>query len=163
VRPGAPADAAAALGGGIFDWLAAGRPDERAALPAFPAVRAGEPLRWRRGGADSAVTLAVTRRGAGAPPAPLVVRVAAGAREAESPALPPGVYDVRAPAGGPSLLVVDAPRELLPRRPTVSAGAVGRAPAAGRVPRLRDLGWAYLLPVLLLCAEWLLRRRAGLR
>jgi hypothetical protein len=40
---------------------------------------------------------------------------------------------------------------------------VGRAPVAGRAPRLREHGWAYLLPVLLLCAEWLLRRRAGLR
>jgi hypothetical protein len=92
-----------------------------------------------------------------------VVRFAAGAREAESPGLPAGVYDVRGPGGGPSLLVVDAPRELLPRRPTVSAGPVGRAAAAGRAPRLRDFGWAYLLPVVLLCAEWLLRRRAGLR
>jgi hypothetical protein len=73
------------------------------------------------------------------------------------------VYDVRVP-GGSALLAVNVSRELLPRRPTVRSGAVGRAPApAGVAPSLRSLGWVYVVLVLLLCGEWLARRRAGLR
>jgi hypothetical protein len=33
----------------------------------------------------------------------------------------------------------------------------------GDAPRLRSLGWAYALTLALLCAEWLTRRRVGLR
>jgi hypothetical protein len=41
---------------------------------------------------------------------------------------------------------------------------VGQAPApTGVAPSLRSLGWVYVLLVLLLCGEWLSRRRAGLR
>jgi hypothetical protein len=34
---------------------------------------------------------------------------------------------------------------------------------AGDAPRLRDWGFAYLIALGALCAEWLLRRRMGLR
>lgn len=53
--------------------------------------------------------------------------------------------------------------ELLPRRATVAAGPVGTAAAAGRVPRAGDAWWLAVLAVLLLCAEWIWRRRIGLR
>lgn len=174
-RPGAAADAAAAIWGGIFDWLAAGRSDARAAVPAAGALRAGDPVRWRRGGVDSVVTVvlvpdAAHRADASAPasgaspaaPDTITVRFANGARETTTAPLPAGRWTVRAP-GGDARLVVDAPRELLPRRPVVRAGPVGRGAVSGPRPRLRDAAWAYWLPVLLLCAEWLLRRRAGLR
>jgi hypothetical protein len=161
---GGPAGAAfSGLWGGILDWLAAGRGDRRAALPDGGVLRAGEPVVWRRGGADSVVTLALARRG-GSPATndSVVVRFAGGERTATTAALPAGVYDVRGP-GGASVLAVSAPRELLPRRPVVRAGAVGEGATADRAPRLRDAWWAYLLPVLLLCGEWLARRRLGLR
>jgi hypothetical protein len=45
----------------------------------------------------------------------------------------------------------------------VRTGAVGDGATADRAPRLRDAWWAYVLPVLLLCGEWLSRRRLGLR
>jgi len=35
--------------------------------------------------------------------------------------------------------------------------------SAGVAPALRAQWWAFVLVVLLLCAEWLLRRRAGMR
>jgi hypothetical protein len=54
-------------------------------------------------------------------------------------------------------------RELLPRRATVAPGPVGTARAADATPRVRDFGWLYVLALALLCAEWLLRRRWGLR
>jgi hypothetical protein len=81
---------------------------------------------------------------------------------AESAPLARGVYDVRVPRGS-ALLVVNSSRELLPGAPTMRAGSVGGAPPAGAAPPLRDAGWAYLLLLLSLCAEWLLRRRSGLR
>jgi hypothetical protein len=62
-----------------------------------------------------------------------------------------------------SVLVVNASRELLPHRPTVRSGAVGGEPALGEPPILRERGWVYAIVVLLLCAEWLQRRRVGLR
>ena len=74
----------------------------------------------------------------------------------------PGIYDARV-NGGLATLVVNESRELLPRRPTVTKGPVGGEPAHGDAPSLRDLGWVYALAILLLCGEWLLRRRVGLR
>jgi hypothetical protein len=73
-----------------------------------------------------------------------------------------GIYEVTT-EGGTSLIAVNQSRELVPRRPTVASGAVGGEPAVGEAPALRDLRWVYVLIVLLLCAEWLLRRRSGLR
>jgi hypothetical protein len=72
------------------------------------------------------------------------------------------VYDVRT-AGGPALLIVNASREWLPRAPVVQTGQVGGVVLAGAAPRLRSFGWIYVLLVVALCAEWLWRRRAGMR
>jgi hypothetical protein len=92
----------------------------------------------------------------------LLLRFPAGAIMAESAPLAEGVYDVHV-RGGEALLVVNPSRELLPRRPTVHAGEVGRAASLGDAPRLRSLGGIFIALLGLLCAEWLLRRRAGLR
>jgi hypothetical protein len=55
------------------------------------------------------------------------------------------------------------PGELQPRQPVLETGRTG-APVAGaaRSP-LRSALWPYVLIVALLCAEWLVRRRGGLR
>jgi len=74
----------------------------------------------------------------------------------------PGLYDVKM-AGGQAVLAVNVSRELIPRRATVRSGAVGGASVAGDAPTARDFGWLFVVAVLLLCAEWLLRRHAGLR
>ena len=173
-RPGSGGDAYAALWGSIFDWLAAGSRDVRAAVPDAGVLRAGEPVRWRRGGAgDSVVTVMLQRRGAAGGAAAgqpatsavdtLAVRFAGGEATATTPPLPAGVYDVRS-AGGASLLVVSASRELVPRRVLVRDGPVGTgARAEAAAPPLRHRGWPYVAAVLLLCVEWLLRRRSGLR
>jgi hypothetical protein len=109
------------------------------------------------------VQLTLVRRGAPARADTVTLRFAAGARVSESPGLPAGVYDVRAP-GGAAVLAVNASAELLPRRPTVVAGPVGGgAPTAGEAPRVRDSGWPYAAAALVFCAEWVLRRRRGLR
>lgn len=164
-RGGRAADAATALWGALFDWLAAGRGDERRAVPELAMIRSGEPVRWRRTGPDSLVRVTLSRRDGVAvqPPDTLVLRFAAGARTAESPTLGPGTYNVGVP-GGTAVLAVNAPRELLPRRPSVVTGPVGEGVAAtGAALRLRDRGWPFAAAALLLCAEWVVRRRRGLR
>jgi hypothetical protein len=162
-RGGTGADAYAAVWGSIFDWLSAERSDARRAIPAEGAFREGERIRWRRGsGNDSVVTALIGRHGVSPPRDTLELHFGVGSSQTESDALRAGAYDVRVP-GGQAMLVVNASRELLPRVPSVRNGSVGGAPAPGERPRLRDQGWAYLLALALLCAEWVLRRRVGMR
>jgi hypothetical protein len=162
-RGGTRADAYGAFFGSLFDWLAAGRTDRRAAVPEAEAVRAGTPIRWRRGATpDTIVNVTITRRSATGRVYSMALRFDDGASVTESPPLQPGVYDARM-AGGAVVLVVNASRELVPRRPTVTAGTMGGAAALGDAPPLRSMGWVYALAVLLLCAEWLLRRRMGVK
>ncbi len=161
-RGGVRSDAYAAIFGALFDWLAEGRTDRRAVVPDGQALRAGNAVRWRRGApADSAATVVLSRRGATKRDS-VTVRFNDGAVFAESPALAPGIYDVAA-TGGNSVLAVNASQELIPRRSSVKSGAVGGEATLGDAPLLRDKGLVYVLIVLLLCAEWLLRRRVGLR
>jgi hypothetical protein len=161
-RGGESADAFGALWGGIFDWAAAGRSDRRAALPDGP-VRAGAPVRWRRGAGDSAaVVLSLVRRGAPSGAVTVPLRFTPGANVVESAPLPAGVYDVRAP-GGASVLVVNESAEWVPRRPLVRSGAAAAgARAAAELRGLRTQPWAYVLALVLLAAEWLVRRRLHL-
>lgn len=81
---------------------------------------------------------------------------------AETAPLVPGEYDVKMP-GGSAVLVVNASRELVPRRPTVGALALGEATRSTESRRIRDVGWIWIVVMAALCTEWLLRRRAGLR
>ena len=162
-RGGVRAEAYDAFFGSLFDWLVEGRTDRRAAMPVGGVVRAGEPIRWRRGTtADSVVQLTITRRSATGRVYSVLLRFTDTVSVAESPALVPGLYDVKM-AGGQAVLAVNVSRELIPRRATVRSGAVGGASVAGDAPTARDFGWLFVVAVLLLCAEWLLRRHAGLR
>ncbi len=162
-RGGVRAEAYAALFGALYDWLAAGRSDRRAVVPDGTPLRAGMPVRWRRGApGDSVATAVVVRKDATAQRRTLTVRFADGASVAETAPLPAGLYEVTTP-GGSALLAVNASREMVPRRITVRSGVVGGEPALGNAPALREKGWIYVFVVVLLCAEWLLRRRVGLR
>jgi hypothetical protein len=162
-RGGARADAYGAFFGSLYDWLAGGRSDRRAAVPDGVMIRAGAPVRWRRGAAgDSVVPVTITRRSATGRVYSMTLRFADGANVAESPPLAPGIYDARM-AGGSVVIVVNPSLELVPRRPSVTTRLVGGAATLGDAPPLRSIGWIYALVIGLLCAEWLLRRRAGLR
>lgn len=161
-RGGASEPAFAALWGSIFDWLAAGRFDARAAIPVAWSFRSGELITWQRGAAnDSVVRVRLTKRGASAPPTELDLSFA-GSATAQSDPLESGIYEVQGP-GGRSLIAVNASHELLPRRPTVRAGAIGGAATLVDAPLLRDRLWPYVLMLVALCSEWLTRRRIGLR
>lgn len=171
-RGGHAADAFAATWGGIFDWLAEARADARAAMPVDGLLRAGDPVSWRRGGGrdkgggDSLVVLRLVRQGsASAGGDSVMLRWPRGASVATARPLAEGVYEVRG-AGGRRLVVVNPSREWLPRRPSVRSGPVGRAPVAaqaGRGLRGAPWRWPYALVLALLCAEWIGRRRIGLR
>jgi hypothetical protein len=58
---------------------------------------------------------------------------------------------------------VNASVELLPRRPQMQDGRAGTGAVSSTAPALRDFGWAYAAVIALLCVEWVLRRREGLR
>jgi hypothetical protein len=168
LRGGRSADAFGALWGAIFDWLAAGRGDVRAARPIASLIRAGEPVVWRRGGTDSIVTVRISRRGAdptaasGTGAESLQLRFPSARYETTSPSLAAGVYDVQAD-GGASVLVVNVSREWVPRAPTVREGVISRGALTSDAPRLADAGWPFVLALLLLCGEWIARRAGGYR
>ena len=164
-RGGASADAFTALWGSLFDWLAAERADRRAAVPTGIVARAGEPVRWHRGSATDSSVLVVLRRVARNDSTrvdSVTLRFHGDATIAESPALPPGLYTATV-RGGSTMLAVNNAREWLPRAPRVKAGAVGGGVPVDAAPRLRSAGWAYALLLILLCAEWVVRRRLGMR
>ena len=92
----------------------------------------------------------------------MTLRLSESATVVESPPVPPGIYDVRS-ANGTSVIAVNPSTELLPRRATVQSGRIGGRPSLADAPLARELGWLYVLAVLGLCAEWLLRRRVGMR
>ena len=164
-RGGASADAFTALWGSLFDWLAAERADRRAAVPTGVALRAGDPVRWHRGTVSDTSVLVVLRRvtrGDSARVDSMTLRFRGDATVAESPALSPGVYAATV-RGGTTMLAVNNAREWLPRAPRVRAGAIGGGAPADSAPRLRNAGWAYALLLLVLCTEWVLRRRVGMR
>lgn len=161
-RAGESADAYTALWGSIFDWLAADRRDPRAVVPEGGVLRAGDAIRWRRGGdADTVVALAL-RRMDGTAVDSMTLRFTEGASIVETEPLEPGVYEATA-RGGRALLAVNQAREWLPRAASVRAGSVGGGATPGSAPALRSRWWAYALVLLVLCTEWIVRRRIGLR
>jgi len=161
-RGGVSSDAFTALWGGIFDWLAAERADRRAAVPDERVLRAGEAVRWRRGTASDSVVSVVLRQRGSTRVDSLTLHFTPGANVVESRALAPGIYDVTA-RGGTALLAVNPSREWLPRQPRAATGLVRGLVSAETAPRLRVAGWAYALVILMLCAEWIVRRRKGMR
>jgi len=159
-RGGRSADAFTALWGAIFDWTAASEGAGRGVQLASSPVRAGEAVRWRRGGVDSVVVL--TLAAASGAIDSITLRFPGSSDVAESPPLAEGVYTVRE-GDATRGLVVNPSREWVPRVPVAapSRADVG-APSAPARP-LRDTSWPFVAALLLLCAEWLLRRTVGLR
>ncbi len=65
--------------------------------------------------------------------------------------------------GAPLAARRDPAAEWVPRRATVADGAVGEGAALDRAPRALGAWWMASLAIAALCAEWLLRRRIGMR
>lgn len=164
-RGGAPADAYTALWGSLFDWLAAERADRRAAVPTGVVIRAGEAVRWHRGSARDSSVLVVLRRLGRSDSArtdSMTLRFRGDATITESPPLAPGLYTATV-RGGTTMLAVNNSPEWLPRAPRVASGTIGGGVSTETAPRLRKVGWVYALLLVLLCVEWVVRRRIGMR
>jgi hypothetical protein len=161
-RGGRAADTYVSLWGSVFDWLAGETVDLRGARPASSWVRVGEPIRWRRGGMkDSNAVVVARRRGANTADT-IRLRFAGASNTTETASLPVGVYATRI-GEVEGLLAVNESAEWVPRRPTVRAGSIGSGAAAGRAPTARTAWWLYAIALAALCAEWIQRRKIGLR
>lgn len=169
-RDGGPREHYRRLWAAVAGWLMADEP-----LAGGPGVRPAEavsprgfPVRWRgRGYESEEVALAVTDS-AGAQLLDSVVRIPPGGLFT-TPPLPPGRYAYTvyaADTSGGDFEVETFTREMLqraldPAELTVRAGPAGAAFAANRP--LRTWPPVYLAILAALCAEWVGRRRAGLR
>lgn len=161
-RGGRSADAFAAVWGGVFDWLARGDTDERPARVSSPWLREGEPVTWRRGaGRDSVVSVRLRRDGAASDDT-VTLRFPDAAGVATSAPLAAGVWRATV-GGGTSVFVVNPGVEWIPRRPVTSRSAVDGASSMGVASSVRGGWWWYALLLIALCAEWVMRRRVGLR
>ena len=66
-------------------------------------------------------------------------------------------------SGAPLGARAKASAEWVPRRATVASGAVGDGVPMDRAPRALTAWWLAAAAIVALCAEWLLRRKIGLR
>jgi hypothetical protein len=161
-RGGVPGDAYNALWGALIDWVGRTRSDARSALPEATVVREGDAITWRRGGADTAVTVILRRRDRAAREDTLRLVFSGGSTTTQSPPLSAGEYTATVP-GGSAPLIVNRSREWVPARQTVRALTLpGKGPRTPAVP-LRDRWWPYAVALAALCGEWVWRRRVGLR
>jgi len=176
-REGAPREAYRRLWGGVAGWLLASR-GERGDVAAEPRARVlpqGRAVGWRVRGLESDTLRIEIREGSEG--APLVLDTLIdlrGAAPIQTPALPPGTYAYRATGDDPALdargvLEITAYSDDLLRpllEPDELSGAGGaegqRRRRSGGTP-LRSGAAPYLLLLGLLCAEWIGRRRTGLR
>lgn len=157
-RGGVSEAAFQAFVGAATDWLLGARGRAAVATPATSVVRAGAPVRWRAGTQSRAV-ISLTRDGDRRTRRDSIT-FTAGA-DGEMPPLDAGVWRGTV-AGVPVVIPVSASREFLPHAVTLHSGALN-GPALAIRRGARAISWLYLATVLLLAAEWLLRRRAGLR
>lgn len=174
-RGGSAQDAYTRLWGALAGWVVQDRAQVAgsAIRPLQRAVPRATPLRWVAPGlaADSFV-LALSGNGAES----RSVLVAEPGDTAVSAALAPGhyTYDIRAFGGGTEIARSTGPLTMESYSPefirrVVDLDAMKRAPAAlaggrrGVARPLHTFAWLYVLLVALLCAEWILRRRWGLR
>ena len=92
----------------------------------------------------------------------MALRFSEATGTATSDPLAAGVW--RATIGaGTSLFVVNSGAEWIPRRPVASRTAVEGAAPPGVASSMRSGWWWYALLLAALCAEWVMRRRVGLR
>lgn len=153
---------------GVAGWLLA---DEEVAAaeprPSAWVVARGEEVSWSLAG-DTAALRLVVKSG----DAIVTDTTVAGGGAAATPALDAGAYDYTVMAAGGDTVstgrfdVAEGSLEMLPaavapQLPLRAGGGAGFGDDPGRP--LRTSPWPYLLLIVLLCGEWIVRRRSGLR
>ena len=160
-KPGSGEEAYRQIVASAANWLLGGADSlGGAARPLRRVVPRGYPVVFvRREGVSASQTIATFTGDSGAVTDTLVFD---GTGRAEA-MLPPGRYSYQLQGGGRGAVAVESwSAEYVPQAPTLGPQAAGVAAGVSRTA-LRDKPWLYLAIVLLLCAEWYLRRRAGLR
>lgn len=153
------------LWSGVVGWLLSDRSSVVAETrPQSWVVERGTPVMWNVG--PDSVRLELSRDGE-----PVLDTLVPGGAPASTGVLPPGAYDYAVLAAGDTVStgrfdVSAASTEMLPAPvtpevPVQAASAVGGDRGAGRP--IRTEPWPYLLILTLLCGEWVVRRRSGLR
>lgn len=178
-RPGGPRDLYRGLMTGTAGWLLEARTPRATLEPIARVVPDGEPLRFATASGADRVRLVVADS-AGTPV--FTYEAPPAGDKIAAPTLPPGryQYDAEAWSDGRRVATGSGPveverfhPELVPgvaARPDTVASLTTDSHSAGdasavepaRIP-LRRLGWPVLLVLALLCAEWILRQRLGLR
>ena len=168
-RDGAPREHYRTLWAAVGGWMMADEPLAAGpgVRPAAPILPRGEAVRWLgRGHEGEEVRVAVTDS-AGAPILDSAIVIPPGGRFTTGE-LPPGRYQYRAPPDtAAATFEVETHTDEMLHLPvpatelTVPTPAGTAAPARSRP--LRTWPPAYLIVLAALCAEWIGRRRAGLR
>jgi hypothetical protein len=167
MREGAGRDAYRRLWSGVAGWvLAEGSLAASEPRPARWVFDRGDPVLWSLPRDSTDVRLSIVSGDSVV--ADTVLR---GGATFSFGAMTPGLYSYRASNGVGNVLAMGRfdvsanssemiPMRTMPERPTPKAAAQVAA-RAGRP--LRTSPWPYLLLITLLCAEWVARRRTGLR
>lgn len=153
------------LWSGVVGWLLSDRSSAVAETrPQSWVVERGTPVLWNVG-ADS-VRLELSRDGEA-----VLDTVMPGGTPASTGVMPPGSYEYTVVTAGDTVAsgrfdVSAASTEMLPAAvtpdvPVQAASAIGNDRGTGRP--IRTEPWPYLLILTLLCGEWVVRRRSGLR
>jgi hypothetical protein len=161
---------------GAVGWLLA---DEAAGAselrPTTWVVARGEPVTWSVPAGSSEVRLVVelATSGQDAASGPVIDTLAQPGALLSTGALPPGTYRYRGIGGDGKVLaegrfdVAAATAELAPEPAEFLADEGAGGAGGGREERpgtpIRTTPWPFLLVIGLLCSEWILRRRSGLR
>ena len=150
-------------------WLLGGADSARGtARPVRPVVQNGRPVafEWAAPGAPRDVIVGWTATGApaaGGVPATRTDTLRFDGSGRALAWLAPGEYRYRLSEGGAGTVAVEEySDELLPRAATL-ATRESRAPRPASRSAARDWAWLFAIAVIALAAEWLLRRRMGLK
>jgi len=159
---------------GVAGWLLADQTASASEVrPASWVVARGEPVAWSVPADTVPRRLIVTSADSASGPADsVVVDTVVSSGPVSTGVLPPGPCRYRVVSEGGDTLgegrfdVAAATAEMTPvpeePAPADGASATGAAAEASGVP-LRTRPWPYLLVIVLLCGEWIGRRRSGLR
>jgi hypothetical protein len=160
-RGGSSEESYRSLVAATASWLLGGADSVRGvARLARPVVENGRPLIFEWAAAGAAEPTAIAWTGDGAPPPDTLRFDGSGHARVW---LRPGTYRYRLSGGGVGTAAVEAYSEEFRPRPVVLTARDPKAPSAAGRRSAREWPWLFALCVLALAAEWLARRRLGLR
>jgi hypothetical protein len=142
-------------------WLLGGVDSSRgSARTVRPVVANGRPVTFEWTGQGPPTALGITWNGEGAPPADTLRFDGSGHAVVW---LRPGEYRYRLAGGGGGVAAVEAYSDELLPRPVVLSAHEARAPVPPARRAAREWLWLFALCIAALAAEWIARRRLGLR